>query len=150
MKNSNHNAKLAQPKTTPQKTGKDATKVKSKRVKNKPAAKVNASAKQSDVELIKIAKSGLHERNAHNGRYDFKKLVIAEPQLKPFVIKNPKGEDSINFSEPKAVKMLNKALLAAYYDIQFWDIPDTYLCPPIPGRADYVHRVAELLSLIHI
>lgn len=146
MKNNNHNAKQAQPKTTPQKTGKDATKVKSKRVKNKPAAKVNASAKKSDVEFIKIAKSGLHERNAHNGRYDFKKLVIAEPQLKPFVIKTPKGEDSINFSDPKAVKMLNKALLAAYYDIEFWDIPDTYLCPPIPGRADYVHRVAELLD----
>ncbi|NMT19396.1 RlmF-related methyltransferase, partial [Vibrio parahaemolyticus] len=56
------------------------------------------------------------------------------------------GEDSINFSDPNAVKMLNKALLAAYYGIEFWDIPDTYLCPPIPGRADYIHRVAELLD----
>ncbi len=43
--------------------------------------------------------------------------------------------------------MLNKALLAAHYDIEYWDIPDTYLCPPIPGRADYVHRVAELLDV---
>lgn len=42
--------------------------------------------------------------------------------------------------------MLNKALLAAHYDIEYWDIPDTYLCPPIPGRADYVHRAAELLD----
>ncbi len=114
MKNNNHNAKQAQPKTTPQKTGKDATKVKSKRVKNKPAAKVNASAKKSDVEFIKIAKSGLHERNAHNGRYDFKKLVIAEPQLKPFVIKNPKGEDSINFSVNKSFNV-PKSILIVYY-----------------------------------
>ncbi|MCV5737882.1 RlmF-related methyltransferase, partial [Escherichia coli] len=39
-----------------------------------------------------------------------------------------------------------KALLTAYYDIDFWDIPEHYLCPPIPGRADYIHRVAELLD----
>ncbi|MGR5192727.1 23S rRNA (adenine(1618)-N(6))-methyltransferase RlmF [Vibrio rotiferianus] len=145
MKNNNHNAKQAQPKTVTPKLGKDTTKAKTKRVKNK-STKVATPATKSDVEFIKIAKSGLHERNAHRGRYDFNKLVTAEPQLKPFVIKNPKGEDSINFSDPKAVKMLNKALLAAYYDIEYWDIPDTYLCPPIPGRADYVHRVAELLD----
>ncbi|MCV6022274.1 RlmF-related methyltransferase, partial [Escherichia coli] len=69
-----------------------------------------------------------------------------EPALESFVIKNPKGEDSINFSDPNAVKILNKALLTAYYDIDFWDIPEHYLCPPIPGRADYIHRVAELLD----
>ncbi|WP_447469973.1 23S rRNA (adenine(1618)-N(6))-methyltransferase RlmF [Vibrio harveyi] len=157
MKTNNHNAKQAQPKTAKSKPSREVTKIKPKRVKNKPTAKAasaakstglktNAANKSSDVEVIKIAKSGLHERNAHRGRYDFKKLITAEPQLKSFVIKNPKGEDSINFSDPKAVKMLNKALLAAHYDIEYWDIPDTYLCPPIPGRADYVHRVAELLD----
>ncbi len=152
MKTNNHNAKQAQSKTAKLKPSKEATKAKPKRVKSKPTAQVTtvakttATEKNSDVEVIKIAKSGLHDRNAHRGRYDFKKLVTAEPQLQSFVIKNPKGEDSINFSDPKAVKMLNKALLAAHYDIEFWDIPDTYLCPPIPGRADYVHRVAELLD----
>ncbi|WP_045495595.1 23S rRNA (adenine(1618)-N(6))-methyltransferase RlmF [Vibrio hyugaensis] len=152
MKTNNHNAKQAQSKTAKLKPSKEATKAKPKRVKSKPTAQVTtvakttATEKNSDVEVIKIAKSGLHDRNAHRGRYDFKKLVTAEPQLQSFVIKNPKGEDSINFSDPKAVKMLNRALLAAHYDIEFWDIPDTYLCPPIPGRADYVHRVAELLD----
>ncbi|HGF4934138.1 TPA: 23S rRNA (adenine(1618)-N(6))-methyltransferase RlmF [Vibrio parahaemolyticus] len=146
MKNNSHNAKRTQSKTTKSKNDKDSNQAKPKRVKKKAAVKAKPSAEKSDVDFIKVAKSGLHERNAHRGRYDFKKLVASEPQLKSFVIKNPKGEDSINFSDPNAVKMLNKALLAAYYDIEYWDIPEHYLCPPIPGRADYIHRVAELLD----
>jgi len=36
--------------------------------------------------------------------------------------------------------------LIANYDIQNWDIPKNYLCPPIPGRADYIHYLADLLA----
>ncbi|HCH1180866.1 TPA: 23S rRNA (adenine(1618)-N(6))-methyltransferase RlmF [Vibrio parahaemolyticus] len=146
MKNNSHNAKQAPSKAAKLKHDNDVNKAKPKRVKKKAAVKAKLSAEKSDVDFIKIAKSGLHESNAHRGRYDFKKLIASEPALASFVIKNPKGEDSINFSDPNAVKMLNKALLAAYYDIDFWDIPEHYLCPPIPGRADYIHRVAELLD----
>ncbi|MFA0698444.1 RlmF-related methyltransferase, partial [Vibrio sp. 10N.222.49.C9] len=49
-------------------------------------------------------------------------------------------------SDPEAVLTLNKALLAHHYQVKFWDIPKGYLCPPIPGRADYVHRLADLLD----
>lgn len=42
--------------------------------------------------------------------------------------------------------MLNKALLKQYYNIDYWDIPPHYLCPPIPGRADYIHYMADLLA----
>ncbi|EGQ8011101.1 23S rRNA (adenine(1618)-N(6))-methyltransferase RlmF [Vibrio parahaemolyticus] len=146
MKNNSHIAKQASFKAAKPKHDNDVNKAKPKRVKKKAAVKAKLSAEKSDVDFIKIAKSGLHESNAHRGRYDFKKLIASEPALASFVIKNPKGEDSINFSDPKAVKMLNKALLAAYYNIDFWDIPEHYLCPPIPGRADYIHRVAELLD----
>ncbi|EIV1638329.1 TPA: 23S rRNA (adenine(1618)-N(6))-methyltransferase RlmF [Vibrio parahaemolyticus] len=146
MKNNNHNAKQAPSKAAKPKHDNDVNKAKPKRVKKKAAVKAKLSAEKSDVDFIKIAKSGLHESNAHRGRYDFKKLIVSEPSLASFVIKNPKGEDSINFSDPNAVKMLNKALLTAYYDIDFWDIPEHYLCPPIPGRADYIHRLAELLD----
>ncbi|MBR9873336.1 MAG: 23S rRNA (adenine(1618)-N(6))-methyltransferase RlmF [Vibrionaceae bacterium] len=147
MKNNNHTAKPEKSKKTAKpKQGKGDAKGE-KRVKPKNSAKAKSSvATKSDVDFIKVAKSGLHERNQHRGRYDFKKLTASEPRLKAFVIKNPKGEDSINFSDQKAVKMLNKALLAAHYDIEFWDIPEHYLCPPIPGRADYIHRIAELLD----
>src|SRR5690606_24715537 len=53
---------------------------------------------------------------------------------------------SIDFFNPQAVKALNKALLFYYYDIVYWDIPENYLCPPIPGRADYIHYIADLLA----
>ncbi|EJG2371923.1 23S rRNA (adenine(1618)-N(6))-methyltransferase RlmF [Vibrio parahaemolyticus] len=146
MKNNSQNAKQAPSKAAKPKHDNDVNKAKPKRVKKKAAVKAKLSAEKSNVDFIKIAKSGLHESNAHRGRYDFKKLIASEPSLASFVIKNPKGEDSINFSDPNAVKILNKALLTAYYDIDFWDIPEHYLCPPIPGRADYIHRVAELLD----
>ncbi|MDF4777381.1 RlmF-related methyltransferase, partial [Vibrio parahaemolyticus] len=99
MKNNNHNAKQAKPKASKAAQNTDANKAKPKRVKDKVARKSSQPAGKSEVEFIKIAKNGLHERNVHRGRYDFKKLVESEPQLKPFVIKNPKGEDSINFSD---------------------------------------------------
>jgi 23S rRNA (adenine1618-N6)-methyltransferase len=42
--------------------------------------------------------------------------------------------------------MLNQALLKLYYKIKHWEIPEGYLCPPIPGRADYIHYLADLLA----
>ena len=59
---------------------------------------------------------------------------------------NPYGDESIDFFNPEAVKALNRALLKYYYDIDYWDIPSGYLCPPIPGRADYIHHIADLLG----
>ena len=42
--------------------------------------------------------------------------------------------------------MLNKALLLHYYGLKNWDIPKGFLCPPIPGRAEYIHQVADVLA----
>ena len=91
-------------------------------------------------------KSNLHPRNKHKARYDFEKLIKACPELKPFVIINKYKDQSISFFDPNAVKMLNKALLKLHYQIDHWEIPENYLCPPIPGRADYLHYVADLLG----
>ncbi|MBD0724529.1 23S rRNA (adenine(1618)-N(6))-methyltransferase [Flavobacterium sp. L1I52] len=91
-------------------------------------------------------KSNLHSRNLHRSRYDFKLLIEKCPELKSFVFINEFGNQTIDFSNPQAVKILNKALLTTYYDIQNWDIPKNYLCPPIPGRADYIHYIADLLA----
>lgn len=90
--------------------------------------------------------SVLHPRNRHRERYDFSLLTASSPSLKAFVKQTSYGEESIDFFDPKAVKELNKALLKHYYEVAEWDIPATYLCPPIPGRADYIHYVADLLS----
>ena len=91
-------------------------------------------------------KSRLHPRNKHRSRYNFKELIIGTPELAPFVKLNKYEDESIDFSEAAAVKMLNSALLKQFYDIDYWDIPEGYLCPPIPGRADYIHHIAELLG----
>jgi 23S rRNA (adenine1618-N6)-methyltransferase len=58
---------------------------------------------------------------------------------------NAYGNESIDFFNAEAVKLLNKALLKSNYGIAHWDIPANYLCPPIPGRAEYMHQVADLL-----
>ncbi|MCX6171303.1 MAG: 23S rRNA (adenine(1618)-N(6))-methyltransferase RlmF [Flavobacterium sp.] len=97
-----------------------------------------------------IEKTGPHPRNPHRFRYDFELLLNNCPELKNFVYANEHrsvaSEVTIDFSNPDAVKALNKALLITYYDIQNWDIPSNYLCPPIPGRADYIHYLADLLA----
>lgn len=88
----------------------------------------------------------LHQRNKHNGQYDFPKLISENPSLEKFVSLNQYGTLTINFFDPQAVKALNKALLTSYYGVRYWDIPQGYLCPPIPGRADYIHYIADLIN----
>lgn len=88
----------------------------------------------------------LHPRNRHQGRYDLVRLVAANPALHAHLIRTPAGTESIDFSNPAAVRELNRALLASDYGIQHWDIPDGYLCPPVPGRVDYLHGLADLLA----
>jgi 23S rRNA (adenine1618-N6)-methyltransferase len=93
-----------------------------------------------------VVKGQLHPRNRHQGRYDFPKLIEASPELGRFVILNPYGKQSIDFADPEAVKVFNRALMRQLYGIAHWDIPPGYLCPPIPGRADYLHGLADLLA----
>jgi 23S rRNA (adenine1618-N6)-methyltransferase len=88
----------------------------------------------------------LHPRNPHRFRYDFEKLITSNPELQPFVFTNEHQIETIDFSNPEAVKALNKAILISEYAIVNWDIPQKYLCPPIPGRADYIHYIADLLA----
>ncbi|MGG7034223.1 MAG: 23S rRNA (adenine(1618)-N(6))-methyltransferase RlmF [Flavobacterium sp.] len=92
-------------------------------------------------------KSNLHPRNPHRSRYDFEQLTAQCPDLEKYIFTHPNtlGE-TIDFSDPAAVKTLNRALLMTYYDLEFWNIPPQYLCPPIPGRADYIHYIADLLA----
>ena len=91
-------------------------------------------------------KAELHPRNRHRGRYDFAPLVRASPELAGFLRPNPHGDRTIDFANPAAVKALNRALLRHFYGIAYWDIPPGYLCPPIPGRVDYLHHAADLLA----
>ncbi|RWR48677.1 23S rRNA (adenine(1618)-N(6))-methyltransferase RlmF [Sinirhodobacter ferrireducens] len=88
----------------------------------------------------------LHPRNQHREGYDFERLFVRSPELEALTTRNPRGQTTIDFQDPNAVRMLNRALLRTHYDIDFWDIPASFLCPPIPGRVDYVHYLADLLA----
>lgn len=88
----------------------------------------------------------LHPRNQHREGYDFQRLIVKSPELEAFITRNPRGQMTINFQDAGAVRLLNKALLLTHYEIDFWDIPASYLCPPIPGRVDYIHYLADLLA----
>lgn len=88
----------------------------------------------------------LHPRNQHREGYDFTRLVNQLPELEAFTHGSSEGQITIDFHDEQAVRALNKALLKAHYKVNFWDIPANYLCPPIPGRVDYIHHLADLLA----
>ncbi len=96
--------------------------------------------------IIETVKSSLHPRNRNRYRYDFTSLIKNYPELSEFVFTNEYFHETIDFANPNAVKALNRVLLKSFYGISYWNIPENYLCPPVPGRADYIHYVADLLS----
>lgn len=96
---------------------------------------------------IKVKKpSRLHPRNKHQGKYDFEQLMKTNPALSKFVRPNKHGDTSVDFADPAAVRALNKSLLMHHYGVKDWQIPEGYLCPPIPGRADYLHHIADFMG----
>lgn len=88
----------------------------------------------------------LHLKNFHQGEYDFPFLIKEHPELKKFLFLNQYGRYTIDFADPEAVLHLNKAILKKDYNLKYWDIPENYLCPPIPGRADYILHIADFLE----
>lgn len=88
----------------------------------------------------------MHAQNIHKNPYDLDALSGSHKPLSTFVFTNEFGTKTINFSDPQAVLHLNKALLKHHYGLLEWEIPENYLCPPIPGRADYIHHLYDLIS----
>lgn len=88
----------------------------------------------------------MHKNNKHSEGYDFELLVKSTPKLEAFVFTNSFGNVTIDFSKPEAVKLLNTALLKAHYGVDYWEFPDANLCPPIPGRVEYIHLLSALLK----
>ena len=87
-----------------------------------------------------------HPRNRHQGRYDLPALLRVLPALKPYLSRTPQGEPTVDFAHPDAVRALNTALLSHWYGLTGWSIPPGALCPPVPGRAEAIHRLADLLA----
>lgn len=89
----------------------------------------------------------MHPKNIHKQQYNLDELIKSYPLLKDFVFINKYQTKTIDFANPKAVKALNTSLLKHHYHINYWNFPDNNLCPPIPSRVDYIHYLAELISL---
>lgn len=88
----------------------------------------------------------MHKENIHNTPYNFDDLTTVNKELSSYVVTNSYGNKSIDFSNNQAILELNKAILKHHYRLDDWDIPKGYLCPPIPGRADYIHHISDLLE----
>jgi 23S rRNA (adenine1618-N6)-methyltransferase len=88
----------------------------------------------------------MHTKNPFNKRYDFETLTKSSPELKDHIVKNKNGDDTIDFDNPKSVKMLNYSLLKHFYGIKKWEFPESNLCPPIPNRADYLYWIDDLIG----
>lgn len=93
-------------------------------------------------------KTNLHPRNKNRTQYNFPELIKSSPELSQFVFENKYEDLSIDYFNPAAVKLLNKALIKFHYQVE-WDIPENYLTPPLPGRSDYIHYVADLIKNSH-
>jgi 23S rRNA (adenine1618-N6)-methyltransferase len=89
----------------------------------------------------------VNKNNPHTGPYDLNALSKALPGLKPFVFTNRHGNITVDFSDPDAVKMLNRAILKKDYGIKFWEFSSQSLVPPIPGRVDYLCELNDILEI---
>ncbi|WGF91227.1 23S rRNA (adenine(1618)-N(6))-methyltransferase RlmF [Aequorivita marisscotiae] len=88
----------------------------------------------------------MHPKNPFAKDYNFSTLIANHPPLNHFVFKNNYGNTTIKFANNEAVIALNTALLKTHYELNYWKIPEDNLCPPIPGRLDYLLHVADLLN----
>lgn len=92
------------------------------------------------------AKTRLHSRNRNRNSYDLESMQETVPELKQYLLTGRANRLTIDFSDSKAVRCLNTAILKHYYGIDYWEFPKHNLCPPIPGRAEYIHHIADLLG----
>ncbi|MCG2430823.1 23S rRNA (adenine(1618)-N(6))-methyltransferase RlmF [Aequorivita xiaoshiensis] len=88
----------------------------------------------------------MHPKNPFNKDYNFNNLIAKHPPLKSYVFVNEYGNQTIKFADSQAVKALNTALLKEHFGVNYWNIPENNLCPPVPGRLDYLLHVSDLVS----
>ncbi|MEM6517077.1 MAG: RlmF-related methyltransferase, partial [Bacteroidota bacterium] len=88
----------------------------------------------------------MHKVYTGSGSYDFEVLISSYPSLEPFVFYGKSNRQTIDFNDAKAVRALNTALLKHNYGVKYWEFSEKNLCPPISGRVQYIHLLADLLK----
>lgn len=81
--------------------------------------------------------------------YDLPALRALEPGLAAYLYTTPRGEQSVRFDEPDAVRLLNQALLRHQFGLRWYQLPAHVLCPAVPGRFDYLLYLQDFLQLQH-
>ncbi len=74
----------------------------------------------------------MHPQNPYSKRYDLKRLAKHYAALQEYIVLNPTGAETIDFSSSSAVYALNKAILLADFKLADYHLPTGYLIPPIP------------------
>ena len=59
----------------------------------------------------------MHSQNPFQNNYNFNQLMNAVPELEAFVVPGKFARKSIDFSDPEAVYLLNKALLKWRFNV---------------------------------
>ena len=88
----------------------------------------------------------MYAQNPYSSRYDLKRLTKHYHALEKFIVLNPSGEETIDFSSSEAVFALNKSMLLADFKLGDYELPSGYLIPPVPGRLDYLLHVRDFLT----
>lgn len=88
----------------------------------------------------------MHPKNLFRQGYNFEVLAEEYNELKPFLIINKHGSVSLNFALPAGILTLNKVLLKKYFSLNYWTIPQQNLCPTVPGRADYLYYLKDIIG----
>ena len=73
---------------------------------------------------------------------DFHELAVLYPEFGS----NVQPGRRVDFSSPATCKSLTQVCLRHYLEVEYWDIPQGYLCPPLPQRVNYVKWVWELVG----
>ncbi|MDC1022254.1 RlmF-related methyltransferase [Schleiferiaceae bacterium] len=89
----------------------------------------------------------MHQKNPFNTNYNFNQLINAVPELKECIVLGKFSRKSIDFSNSKAVYLLNKSLLKWRFNLN-WSLKEGHLCPAVPGRLDYLLNVQDLIPQI--
>ena len=88
----------------------------------------------------------MHPNSIFQDGYDFLALAEEESALKPLLFKNDFDKWTIDFSIKKNVRLFNQALMKKHFGIENWHIPDENLCPTLPGRADYLYYLKDIIG----
>eukprot|EP00884_Botryococcus_braunii_P012832 jgi/Botrbrau1/2154/Bobra.0093s0055.2 len=90
----------------------------------------------------------VHPKNKYADRTpDFAALAAKDDELRPYVKILPGGRGSIDFTDYNACRQLTRALLLHDYGIRWW-LPEGHLVPPVTNRANYIHWLQDLATLL--